>query len=94
MKKNPKLAESSTEKSQTPDEDFPIVGMGASAGGIEALEKFFNNMPHDSGIAFVIVMHFDPASRSFMAEILKRYTKIWPYFVESSTYWNLLCERA
>ncbi len=76
MKKNPKLAESSTEKSQTPDEDFPIVGMGASAGGLEALEKFFNNMPHDSGIVFVIVMHFDPASRSFMAEILKRYTKM------------------
>jgi len=41
MKKNPKLAETSTEKSQTPDEDFPIVGIGASAGGLEALEKFF-----------------------------------------------------
>ena len=76
MKKNPKLAESKTKKSQTPDEDFPIVGMGASAGGLEALEKFFENMRHDSGIAFVIVMHFDPASKSLMSEILTRYTKM------------------
>jgi len=50
--------------------------MGASAGGLEALEKFFENMPHDSGMAFAIVMHFDPASRSLMSEILKRYTKM------------------
>jgi two-component system CheB/CheR fusion protein len=76
MKKKPELAETSTEKSQTPDEDFPIVGIGASAGGLEALEKFFNNMPHDSGMAFVIVMHFDPTSKSLMSEILKRYSKM------------------
>jgi two-component system CheB/CheR fusion protein len=76
MKENPKSAESGIEKSQNPDEDFPIVGMGASAGGLEALEKFFENMPHDSGIAFVIVMHFDPASKSLMSEILKRYSKM------------------
>ncbi len=61
-----------------PDEEsaFPIVGIGASAGGLEALEKFFINMPHDSGIAFVIIMHFDPAAKSVMADILKRYTKM------------------
>ena len=76
MKKKPKLTESSKKKSQTPNEDFPIIGMGASAGGLEALEKFFENMPHDSGIAFVIVMHFDPAAKSLMSEILKRYTKM------------------
>ncbi len=76
MKKNPKPTESGIKKSQNPDEDFPIVGMGASAGGLEALEKFFENMPDDSGMAFVIVMHFDPASKSLMSEILKRYTKM------------------
>ena len=76
MKKNPKSAETGTVKSKTPDEDFPVVGIGASAGGLEALEKFFINMPHDSGMAFVIVMHFDPASKSLMSEILKRYTKM------------------
>ncbi len=55
---------------------FPIVGIGASAGGLEALEKFFSNMPHDSGISFVIVMHFDPTAKSVMADILKGYTKM------------------
>lgn len=55
---------------------FPIVGIGASAGGLEAIEKFFSNMPSDGGIAFVIIMHFDPTSKSIMVEILKRYTKM------------------
>jgi two-component system CheB/CheR fusion protein len=55
---------------------FPIVGIGASAGGLEALEKIFSNMPHDSGMAFVIVMHFDPKAKSVMADILKGYTKM------------------
>ncbi|NJD78841.1 MAG: PAS domain-containing protein [Candidatus Methanoperedens sp.] len=61
-----------------PDEGstFPIVGIGASAGGLEALEKIFINMPFDSGMAFVIVMHFDPTAKSVMADILKRYTKM------------------
>lgn len=58
---------------------FPIVGIGASAGGLDAIEKFFSNMPSDSGIAFVIIMHFDPTSKSVMVEILKRYTKMEVY---------------
>lgn len=37
--------------------NFPIVGMGASAGGLEALQEFFTHMPADSGIAFVVVTH-------------------------------------
>lgn len=61
---------------------FPIVGIGASAGGLEALEKFFNNMPPDSGISFVIVMHFDPKAKSVMADILKSYTKMDIFQVE------------
>ena len=55
---------------------FPVVGIGASAGGLDAIEKFFSNMPSDSGMAFVIIMHFDPSSKSVMVEILKRYTKM------------------
>ena len=39
---------------------FPIIGIGASAGGLEALEAFFDEMPSDSGIAFVIVTHQAP----------------------------------
>ncbi|VVB53934.1 Methanogenesis regulatory histidine kinase FilI [uncultured archaeon] len=67
-----------------PDEEstFPIVGIGASAGGLDALQKFFINMPHDSGMAFVIVMHFDPTAKSVMADILMRYTKMEVYQVE------------
>ena len=38
-------------------DDFPIVGLGASAGGLEALETFFTHMPADSGIGFVIIQH-------------------------------------
>ena len=56
--------------------------MGASAGGLEAIEKFFSNMPNDSGIAFIIIMHFDLSAKSVMAEILKGYTKMEVFQVE------------
>ncbi|NJD52507.1 MAG: PAS domain-containing protein [Candidatus Methanoperedens sp.] len=72
---------SETDK-QDEKETFPIVGIGASAGGLEALEKFFANMPSDSEIAFIIVMHFDPKAKSVMPDILKRYTKMEVFQVE------------
>jgi two-component system CheB/CheR fusion protein len=56
--------------------DFPIVGLGASAGGLEALEGFFTAMPADTGIAFVVIQHLDPRHKSIMAEILERHTKL------------------
>ncbi len=67
-----------------PDEEsnFPIVGIGASAGGLEALEKFFSNMPPDSSISFVIIMHLDPKAKSVMADILRGYTKMEIFQVE------------
>ncbi|MBN2808595.1 MAG: hypothetical protein JXR80_03790, partial [Deltaproteobacteria bacterium] len=40
-----------------PPAAFPIVGIGASAGGLEAFEEFFKHMPEDSGLAFVLVAH-------------------------------------
>ena len=55
---------------------FPIVGMGASAGGLEALTSFFSNMPADSHMAFVLVVHLDPSHTSMMPELLKRHTKM------------------
>jgi len=58
---------------------FHIVGIGASAGGLEALEQFFKNMTHDSGMAFVIVQHLDPTRKSSMPEILARFTKMPVY---------------
>ena len=56
--------------------DFPIVGLGASAGGLEALEAFFSNMPHDSGIGFVIIQHLSPRHKSVMASLLAKDTQM------------------
>ena len=53
---------------------FPIVGIGASAGGLEALELFFENMPIDSGMAFVVIQHLDPNHAGIMPELLQRIT--------------------
>lgn len=57
-----------------PNPLFSIVGMGASAGGLEAFEQFFRNMPPDSGMAFVLVSHLDPNHTSILNEILQRTT--------------------
>jgi two-component system CheB/CheR fusion protein len=48
------------------EQSFRIVGLGASAGGLEAFEKFFSAMPPAGSMAFVIVQHLDPSVRSFM----------------------------
>lgn len=53
---------------------FPIIGIGASAGGLEALELFLKNVPPSSGMAFVIVQHLDPTHKGIMAELLQRST--------------------
>ncbi len=47
-----------------------IVGMGGSAGGLEAFEQFFTQMPTDSGMAFVLVPHLDPTHKGIMPELL------------------------
>lgn len=54
--------------------DFPIVGIGASAGGLDALEQFFHNMPVNSGMAFVVIQHLDPNHVGIMPELLQRTT--------------------
>jgi two-component system CheB/CheR fusion protein len=56
--------------------DLPIVGIGASAGGVEALEQFFRAVPPDSGLAFVIVTHLPPDRDSMLSEILRRDTRM------------------
>ncbi|HSV99294.1 MAG TPA: chemotaxis protein CheB [Sedimentisphaerales bacterium] len=53
---------------------FPIVGIGASAGGLEALERFLGHVPARSGMAFVVVQHLDPTHKGIMAELLQRVT--------------------
>ena len=51
-----------------------IVGMGASAGGLNAFKAFFTHMPADSGMAFVLVQHLDPHHKSMLVELLGRHT--------------------
>lgn len=55
---------------------FPIVGIGASAGGLEALEEFFKNITKDSGMAFVVIQHLSPDHKGMMPEILQRTTAL------------------
>ncbi|MEI8291972.1 MAG: chemotaxis protein CheB [Verrucomicrobiota bacterium] len=55
---------------------FPIVGLGASAGGLEALEQFLKQVPAASGLAFVIVQHLDPTHKGIMSELLQRATRM------------------
>ena len=55
----------------TTDSDFYLVGVGASAGGLEALEQMFQVMPANSGMSFVIVQHLSPDFRSLMDELLR-----------------------
>ncbi len=65
-----------SEKKISSRSQFPIVALGASAGGLEALEEFFSNMPADSGLAFVVIQHLDPNRVGVLPEILQRATKM------------------
>ena len=55
-------------------EPFPVVGIGASAGGLEAFTKLLKHLPNDTGMAFVLVQHLDPTHASALTEILSRAT--------------------
>ena len=65
--------------------DFPIVGIGASAGGLEALELFLRNVPTESGMAFVIIQHLDPTHKGIMVELLQRTTTMKVVQAKDST---------
>jgi two-component system CheB/CheR fusion protein len=53
---------------------LPVVGLGGSAGAIAALQEFFEAMPVDSGMAFVVILHLSPTHESMLAEMLQRLT--------------------
>jgi two-component system CheB/CheR fusion protein len=85
MKKKTKPAVSGNKKEKSSLKDtslrqastlFPIAGIGASAGGLEALEQFLRHVPANSGIAFIIVQHLDPTHKGMMQELLKRATSM------------------
>ena len=64
---------------ENPDENlaiarFPVVGIGASAGGVEAFRQLLSHLPTDTGMAFVLIQHLDPNHKSLLTEILARET--------------------
>src|SRR5215472_3250775 len=68
-------SEGSSVETRGPQE-FPIVGVGASAGGLEAFSDLLRHLPEKTGMAFVLVQHLDPTHGSVLPEILARTTKI------------------
>ncbi len=66
--KNPEKPQSGRGK---PHDKFLVVGLGASAGGIQALKEFFSQVPKESGMAYVVILHMSPAHESKLAEILQ-----------------------
>ena len=60
-----------------------IIGIGASAGGLEALQQFFGHMPNNSGLSFVVVQHLSPDYKSLMADILSKHTGMAVYQAEN-----------
>ncbi|TSA13104.1 MAG: hypothetical protein D4R73_01320 [Deltaproteobacteria bacterium] len=81
MKKSKKTGNNAVSR-ETPDANgpakkpFPIVGIGASAGGLEALETFFDHLPPAPGMAIVIIQHLSPKHKSIMGQILQRHTSL------------------
>lgn len=86
-KKKIPLAKKISPKNETSTEtnQFPIVGIGASAGGLEALMEFFKELPANTGMAFVIIQHLDPTHESLSPAIIGGVTKMPVHEVEDKT---------
>lgn len=61
---------------KTGREDLLVIGIGASAGGLEALQQFFEHMPSHSGLCFIVIQHLSPDYKSLMADILGKHTQM------------------
>ena len=68
---------------QVRENRFPVVALGASAGGLEAFERFFTHLPTDTGMAFVLIQHLDPTHHSMLTELVARYTTLPVHQVEN-----------
>ena len=66
--------ESSGQTARDEPRELPVVALGASAGGLQPLEEFFDLIPHDTGAAFVIIQHLSPDFESMMDQLLVRHT--------------------
>jgi two-component system CheB/CheR fusion protein len=70
------MTESDNEQvDSTESNNFPVVGIGASAGGIEAVTALLKYLPADTGMAYVLVQHLAPTHASMLTELLSRETK-------------------
>ncbi len=81
----PELAEAPQQPDPGPaGPDFPIVGIGASAGGLAAFEAFFSGMPEntDPDMAFILVQHLAPDHKSMLTDLIRRYTRMEVFEVE------------
>jgi two-component system CheB/CheR fusion protein len=78
------IAGKAVEGQETVVAGFPIVGIGASAGGLAAFEAFFSSMPADTdpGMAFVLVQHLAPDHKSILTDLIRRYTRMQVFEVE------------
>ena len=78
------VSEPSPRADGTPEISFPIVGIGASAGGLAAFEAFFSGLPTDTapGMAFVLVQHLAPDHKSLLTELIRHYTSMEVFEVE------------
>ena len=71
-----RLRQRVAEKERSPDEPFPVAGIGASAGGLEAFSQLLAHLADDTGMAFVLVQHLDPKHESKLGDLLARTTHI------------------
>ena len=67
---------SKTYTSNLDTDQFPIVCIGASAGGLEAFEQFLSNVPENSGLAYIVIQHLDPTQIGMLPELLQRVSKM------------------
>ena len=75
-KTSPSKKKSLTKAKKRAGNTFPIIGMGASAGGLDSFEKFFTHMPSDSEMAFILVQHLHPDYKSILPDLLKGFTSM------------------
>lgn len=76
IKKTKKIEAKAPVEPENRERGLTVVGIGASAGGLEALRSFFTALPSETGMAFVVVTHLHPSHESHMAELLQRHTRM------------------
>lgn len=72
----PERTSKATQVEVSPADEVFVVGLGASAGGLEALGKFFDVLPADTGMAFVLIQHLDPTHENMMVPLLASHTEM------------------